>query len=407
MLINLLLMLIYCYNALKGVQLNCKYLDELSYPVVLIDNSNKLVWANKKFYLLHKTLFSINDEVLINRILIDNIIPSITSQYTIKDAASTYKINKSQVTIESKKQYLLSFFDISKYINLVKKTSKKQLLFETLSEHLPEGIVLHNKDLIEYTNPTFEILCGFNNRELKSKNILDLIVKEDQSHILSLLKSIELNEIKKFDIKTRILNKKNKEVWVKIKSRKVINEDQSYFLSIITDISKEKNIEEKLVKIANFDALTGLYNRRKFDEILKLETNRVKRYKRDLSALFFDIDHFKKVNDTYGHDIGDDVLMSVAKLVLTHIRETDYFARWGGEEFIIILPETNIDKAKIMAENIRKEIESHIFNKAGHLTVSIGVSNLIQKERVSTFLKRLDTALYKAKNSGRNCTIVL
>ncbi|MDA3909607.1 MAG: GGDEF domain-containing protein, partial [Sulfurimonas sp.] len=164
---------------------------------------------------------------------------------------------------------------------------------------------------------------------------------------------------------------------------------------------------EKLSNLAFFDALTGIYNRRKFNELLLTEYKRAKRYKRDLCGVFFDIDHFKKINDTYGHDIGDIVLQDLSKLVQSHVRETDFFARWGGEEFIILLPETNIDKALISAEHIRQDIGENIFTKVGHFTVSIGVTQLKGQEQLRTFLKRLDNALYKAKQEGRNRSIIL
>lgn len=386
-----------------------KQINKLAYPAIIFNDLNTFVWGNKIFYSVHKDKFSAKDIELINNIINENIVSSKNKEYSLihNKKLITYEIIKSQIEIESKKYYLLSFFDISKRKELSVKLHEKQILFETLTENLPDGIIVHNMELIEYTNPTFEKLCGFNDRELKSKSIVDVFTINEKSYILDLFQKLALNEIKKFNIETKILTKKSKEVWVRIKTKTLMHGNNFYFLTIVTDISKEKVENDKLAKLAYFDALTGIYNRRKFDEIFKTETNRVRRYQRTLSALFFDIDHFKRVNDTYGHDIGDEVLIKMSKIIQLNIRDTDYFARWGGEEFILLLPETSIIEANLMAEHIRNTIEKNIFNKVGSLTISIGLSELKESERNTTFIKRLDTALYKAKSDGRNRTIVL
>jgi len=163
----------------------------------------------------------------------------------------------------------------------------------------------------------------------------------------------------------------------------------------------------KLSRLAYYDKLTGIYNRRKLDELLSMEHKITKRYNRSLSALFFDIDHFKKVNDTYGHDIGDVVLSNLATLISHQIRETDIFARWGGEEFIILLPETTTLEAEILAEEIMMSLSLYTFPEVSKITISIGITAIKGKERLHTFTKRLDDALYKAKKDGRNRFIVL
>lgn len=164
---------------------------------------------------------------------------------------------------------------------------------------------------------------------------------------------------------------------------------------------------QRLNKSADIDALTAVYNRGKFNELLLTEYKRAKRYSRHLSALFLDIDHFMKINDNYGHDIGDAVLEELARLVQLHIRETDVFARWGGEEFVVLLPETSSENALLLAEDIRTRAEAFSFAKAGTVTMRIGITPLKGKEQVDTFLKRLDQALYMAKKEGRNRSALL
>lgn len=116
----------------------------------------------------------------------------------------------------------------------------------------------------------------------------------------------------------------------------------------------------------------------------------------------FDIDHFKKVNDTYGHDVGDYVLESISKIIKTSVRETDIFARWGGEEFLILCAEINIENTEILAEKLRESIGTYNFENVGNITASFGVTIYDEKDDRDTFLKRVDEALYEAKENGRN-----
>ncbi|MGC8482264.1 MAG: diguanylate cyclase [Thermodesulfobium sp.] len=159
-----------------------------------------------------------------------------------------------------------------------------------------------------------------------------------------------------------------------------------------------RNLSEK-------DPLTGIYNKRKFQEICDQSISESDRYKKELSFIFFDIDNFKKVNDTFGHDIGDVVLKEIANIVKREIRKSDYFARWGGEEFILILPETNINSALAVAEKIRKSIEVYEFPVVGRVTVSIGVTSRKFSEDYSDLFKRLDDAVYRAKSLGKNTVV--
>lgn len=154
------------------------------------------------------------------------------------------------------------------------------------------------------------------------------------------------------------------------------------------------------------DPLTGLYNRRHFDNMIEREFLRAQRYSNDLSVAVIDVDFFKKVNDTYGHLCGDYVLKEVAYLTLQTFRKTDMVFRYGGEEILVILTETPLEKAIIPLERLRKAIENYPFNYDNndiHVTVSIGVESL--NENVGCFeelIDNADKALYYAKENGRN-----
>lgn len=159
----------------------------------------------------------------------------------------------------------------------------------------------------------------------------------------------------------------------------------------------------ELEKLSQTDALTKIYNRRKLDEILIAKLARAERYNQLFSLVLIDIDHFKKVNDTYGHQVGDDVLKAISKLFFDSIRKTDMIGRWGGEEFLIVSLENNYENVLVFAEKLRAIIESHDFPVVGRITCSFGVSYYIKSDTLHNLINRADTALYQAKSAGRNC----
>jgi diguanylate cyclase (GGDEF)-like protein len=161
-------------------------------------------------------------------------------------------------------------------------------------------------------------------------------------------------------------------------------------------------LENELQNLASTDSLTKVYNRAKYDEVVGREINRAKRYNRFLSLVMFDIDVFKRINDTYGHLSGDEVLKTIVWLVQEEIRKIDYLIRWGGDEFILILPETNLEGAKGLAERIRNSIAAHKFENMEGVTVSLGVTHFGKDDTEDTLMKRADEALYKAKMNGGN-----
>jgi len=155
-------------------------------------------------------------------------------------------------------------------------------------------------------------------------------------------------------------------------------------------------------KLSVTDNLTQIYNRTKLNDVLDDEIKRFKRAPSSLSLVMFDIDHFKKINDTFGHDVGDTTLIDLVDLVNNTIRETDIFVRWGGEEFILLLIDTNIDHAKYVSEKIRNKIEKNTFKVIKTMTCSFGVTQLKIQDTKENLIKRADEALYAAKHSGRN-----
>jgi diguanylate cyclase (GGDEF)-like protein len=171
---------------------------------------------------------------------------------------------------------------------------------------------------------------------------------------------------------------------------------------LIYEVKQREKVEEKLRVLSTTDELTGAYNRRAFNEYLGANIGRAKRYKALLSICLLDIDNFKNINDSYGHDVGDLALKALVRIVKESIRQEDIVARWGGEEFTILLPETGKDAALQLAERLRKNIAVNDFPKVGRITVSIGLAELQVDDTSDTLVKRADLALYQAKDSGRN-----
>jgi diguanylate cyclase (GGDEF)-like protein len=163
-----------------------------------------------------------------------------------------------------------------------------------------------------------------------------------------------------------------------------------------------KRVNEQLFRQATTDVLTGVYNRLKFNEVLGAEIKRVMRHFSPLSLIMLDIDHFKGINDTFGHSTGDRVLQQMAQLLKDNLRKYESLARWGGEEFMILVPDDDLEQASQLAERLRGIIEQSTFSAASPVTGSFGVTQLREDDTIDSFINRADDALYRAKKRGRN-----
>jgi diguanylate cyclase (GGDEF)-like protein len=192
-----------------------------------------------------------------------------------------------------------------------------------------------------------------------------------------------------------------------VKARLMHGLDEPLFNVLLQDITEQEVYKDQLEHLSQTDALTGVGNRLYFNQRLNQEILRSHRYQTDMSLLMFDIDFFKKVNDTYGHDVGDAVLIEIAMVVKGLLRDTDMLCRFGGEEFAIIMPESNVQEAQATAERLRFKIEGLSSNALPtKLTISFGVAQLTKWDSEKTLLKRVDDALYRAKEQGRNQVVV-
>jgi diguanylate cyclase (GGDEF)-like protein/hemerythrin-like metal-binding protein len=172
------------------------------------------------------------------------------------------------------------------------------------------------------------------------------------------------------------------------------------------ELSELRQRITELEKLSSTDRLTGAWNRAHFDKTLQTELSRSARYRQPVALIILDIDHFKQVNDKFGHALGDEVLRELVKIVSMNIRTSDMLFRWGGEEFVILAPSTSYRSAASLAETLRAKIEPHKIETVGNITISLGVAEHVSGESENAWFRRADEALYAAKNSGRNRVVV-
>lgn len=246
----------------------------------------------------------------------------------------------------------------------------------------------------------FEKASGYSKDELIGKSISMIKHPEqDRKIIKDLWKNILNKRVWVGNIKNK--KKSGEDYWLEQTIIPKLDEDKKNidsFLSISVDITAKMELE----KMASIDKLTDIYNRRMIDQFLQVEIEIASRHNEELSLMIIDIDHFKHVNDNYGHLVGDMVLSQLSKIISDNLRNSDIFGRYGGEEFLIICPKTNKDGAFILAEKLRIIVNEFTFDEVGHKTVSIGIAEFQPDDTIETLFKKADEALYEAKNSGRN-----
>ena len=246
---------------------------------------------------------------------------------------------------------------------------------------------------------------------IKSKKIFNMIYEKDKLNIYNLISNLKTKSILENGNIIFRMNVENTVIWLKIEYRGFYdsNDTLKEVFIVAQDITSFKTLEvslkrnnEEFKRISITDHLTGAYNRAYFDKEIENALSRHNQNGQLFSILLLDIDHFKKINDNYGHNEGDNVLVAFSKLIKQHLRETDLFARWGGEEFSILIPHLDKDKALNVADKLRVIIQNYNFSNQYNITCSIGVTQPEKNEDSISLFKRVDKALYAAKEDGRN-----
>lgn len=263
-------------------------------------------------------------------------------------------------------------------------------------------------------NPTWCKYLGFTDEESSKVTVKEVTPADDRetsSGVFSRLVKGEIASVRKI---RRYLRKDGSVFWADLNASALTDVDGKGIgvIGVFIDIDRQvkaevrqKEMNRELARLARHDSLTGLYNRRYMDELLIREHKRSSRYNRGLAVAIADIDNFKRVNDTYGHDCGDEVLKYLTGIFLESIRETDTVGRWGGEEFLFIFSETSCEGAEVVAERIRASIAEKPFDCGDvsiPLSVTIGFSYAHGGGTLTQIIKEADLALYKGKHGGKN-----
>lgn len=238
----------------------------------------------------------------------------------------------------------------------------------------------------------------------QDKNNINFCVNWFNVNILDIINRVIEGEMFN-SIEVKVEGRDEKNISLLLSAIKGSYKNEEVVLLSAYDITAQKKAEEILRDLAIKDELTGLYNRHFLESIIKAEIERAKRYDYLLSAAIMDIDDFKKINDKWGHPIGDDVLREAARILKENSRESDYVIRIGGEEFVVLMPHTNLEGAYILADKLRQAIEKNIHKEVGYFTSSFGVAERKVDETYFEMYNRMDDALYRAKKEGKNIVL--
>ena len=404
--------------------------DGYCFQRILLDENNlpydyQIISVNEALL----KLFQKNKDYFIGRRITDQLLFSAEFSNQLAKLYSNVSISKNTESKEIyykelKKMILVTVFYMGKNscVTRFSNVSEEKIVEKSLTEifnYNPEFLVITDEKFkIVKVNKTFEQIAGNNLEVILSSGFLKFIHIEDIAETLnSLTKVNDVNPMVTFCNKLR----KNNNTYIEVEWWCMLNKGYIYLsgrdvtaekamkrkieqtnkeLLMLNEQLKEKN--EKLLKSAITDELTGVYNRKFFEKRVVEEMEIADRANEKISLIIFDLDRFKLVNDNFGHQFGDEVLKRTTQIAGDLIRKTDFLNRVGGEEFAIILPNTNKAQAVFVAEKVRKALEDNKHFKVGQVTGSFGVAERMKAESLRSWYKRADNALYQAKNTGRN-----
>ncbi|CAK0758240.1 diguanylate cyclase [Gammaproteobacteria bacterium] len=282
--------------------------------------------------------------------------------------------------------------------------------FQAIVENSPDMIVIVDEEgRIVFVNNRCSTLLGYEQDELIGKDVEILVPEEFRNH-KEMRDNYQNNPVLKEMGNRPFLVAMHKSgtrvpVDISLNSLRSDGSDEGHarlVQAVMKDAMPRWKIQQDLHRISRTDLLTGAWNRRHFDEVVENELERSRRYGYPISLMLTDIDNFKDINDSHGHSTGDLVLVRVTDLMRMLLRKSDLLTRWGGEEFVVLMPNTTLSNAGILAERMREVIASHHIDDMIHVTASMGVAEYIPSESREHWIGRADIAMYKAKRAGRN-----
>ena len=404
--------------------------DGYCFQRILLDENNlpydyQIISVNEALL----KIFQKNKDHFIGRRITDQLLFSAEFSNQLAKLYSNVSISKNTESKEIyykelKKMILVTVFYMGKNscVTRFSNVSEEKIVEKSFTEifnYNPEFLVITDEKFkIVKVNKTFEQIAGNNLEVILYNGFLKFIHIEDIAETLnSLTKVNDVNPMVTFCNKLR----KNNNTYIEVEWWCMLNKGYIYLsgrdvtaekvmkrkieqankeLLMLNEQLKEEN--EKLLKSAITDELTGIYNRKFFEKRVVEEMEIADRANEHISLIIFDLDRFKLVNDNFGHQFGDEVLKRTTQIAGDLIRKTDFLNRVGGEEFAIILPNTNKAQAVFVAEKVRKALEDNKHFKVGQVTGSFGVAERMKAESLRSWYKRADNALYQAKNTGRN-----
>ena len=398
---------------------------DTQYGIIIIQNL-EIVFVNEYYAQLYG--YSSTSELL-NSIdsFLDLIDPSYHSQainnyhQTLKGAAiprgrtiKNYDRNGREFSVfaidhviewNGKPALQVTIIDLSAQERAQQQLQENERKFKQLITESMQGISVHRDFKPIFVNQAWVDLMRAPsiNAVLNDVNLLSLQPEEERSNAQSRYKSLISGRLSgaKTVVKNRCFDGEIR--YFCVYDNLIEWDGEPAVQAVIEDVTDRVTLEAKLRQLSVTDPLTEIYNRRELDRVLNQEFQQRQRYDHPFAVILLDIDHFKIINDTYGHDVGDSTLKHIANTLRDALRQTDVLGRWGGEEFLIVCPSTDIQEATRLANTLRVRIANMTQHNAKSVTISIGVASLHNDDtQISDILKRADRALYDAKRNGRN-----
>lgn len=318
--------------------------------------------------------------------------------YVLHPRRGLVATNIRRATVEEKDHPRMAVYlrDVTERVREEEHLRQFAVIFDAISQ----GVIITTPDtVIVAVNRPFTAITGYPQEEVVGRTLEFLY--QDAEVYQEIRRILEREGQWQGELRKR---RRDGAVYLEKASINAVRGDDGeliHYVGVCTDVTGVRYLRHR----ADHDSLTGLYNRYAFQQYLDEEIRRTERYGGVFSVIMFDLDRFKTVNDRYGHDVGDQVLRRVSALATEEVRDADILARWGGEEFMVLLPVTDIDGAGVVAERVRARIAGTEFDGPGRVTVSLGMASSCAGESEEMLFHRVDRALYRAKASGRNCAV--